>query len=211
MHSQHAMAETIARPETATPVLRGRSLALARAGWAALLALNLGIFAVAVPALYVQRGAPPEAMRAELGQFGISEGLYAAYFTALLVVFGLGCFAVASVIAYRRSDEPIALFVSAFLVLLGAVNAPNLQALVAVHPVWSAPLKFSWAILWAAMLLFVFLFPDGRFVPPWTKALVGLLTLGTFIALFFGTGSLADPPDTLGLILIVGLLGGTAA
>lgn len=211
MHSRHATAETIAPPETVTPVLRGRSLVLARAGWVALVALNLSIFTVAIPALYAQRGNMTEPVRAELAQLGVSEGLYAAYFTALLVVFGMGCFAVASVIAYRRSDEPMALFVSVFLVLLGAVNAPNLQALVAAHPAWSALLKFSWAILWAAMLLFVFIFPDGRFVPRWTKALVGLLIVGTVIAVLFGEDSVAEPPDALGLILISALLAGTAS
>lgn len=211
MPMQHVTVETVARPKEAAPVLRGRWLLLARAGWAALVALNLSIFTVAIPALYAQRGSPPEAVRVELAQLGISESLYAAYFTALLVLFGLGCFAVASVIAYGRSDEPMALFVSVFLVLLGAVNAPNVQALVAAHPAWSAPLKFSWAILWAAMLLFVFLFPDGRFVPRWTKALVGLLILGTLIAVLFVEGSLAEPPDALAVVLMVGLLAGIAA
>jgi signal transduction histidine kinase len=211
MHSQHATPQTIAHPETATPVLRGRSLALARAGWAALVALNLGLFAAAVPALYAQRDAPPEAARAGLAQLGISEGLYAVYFTALLVGFGLGCFAVAAMIAWHRSTDPMALFVSVFLVLMGTVNAPNVQALAAAYPAWGPLLKFSWWTLWAALILFVFLFPDGRFAPRWTRVPVVLLIVGVFIALFFGEGSLTEPPDALGLVLIGGLLAGAAA
>ncbi|MDP8939578.1 MAG: GAF domain-containing sensor histidine kinase [Actinomycetota bacterium] len=176
-----------------------------------LVALNLGLFAVAVPALYAQRGAPPQAARAELSQLGISEGLYAAYFTALLVVLGLGCFVVAAVIAYRRSDDPMALFASVFLVLMGAVNHPNVQALGAAYPAWGPLLKFSWWVLWAALILFVFLFPDGRFAPRWTRVPGVLLIVGVFIALFFGEGSLTEPPDALGLVLIGGLLAGAAA
>ncbi|HEV2091534.1 MAG TPA: GAF domain-containing sensor histidine kinase [Rubrobacter sp.] len=211
MHSQHATPRTIAPPESAAPSLRGRTLVLARAGWAVLVALNLGLFAVAVPALYAQRGAPPQAARAELAQLGISEGLYAAYFTALLVVLGLGCFVVAAVIAYRRSDDPMALFASVFLVLMGAVNHPNVQALGAAYPAWGPLLKFSWWVLWAALILFVFLFPDGRFAPRWTRVPVVLFIVGVFIALFFGEGSLTEPPDALGLVLIGGLLAGAAA
>jgi signal transduction histidine kinase len=211
MHSQHAPAKTIAAPESAAPTLRGRTLVLARAGWAVLVALNLGLFAAAVPALYAQRGALPQAAQAGLAQLGIFEGLYAAYFTALLAAFGLGCFVVAAVIAYRRSDDPMAMFVSIFLVLMGAVNHPNVQALAAAYPAWVPLLKFSWWVLWAALILFVFLFPDGRFAPRWTRVPVVLLIVGVFIALFFGEGSLTEPPDALGLVLIGGLLAGAAA
>ena len=211
MHLQHATSQTIARPEAAAPVLRGRGLILARTGWAAFVALNLMLFAAAIPALHAQRGAPSEAVRAELAQLGISEGLYAAYFTALLVAFGLGCFAVATVIAWHRSTDPISLFVSLFLVLMGTVNAPNVQALAAAYPEWGSMLKFSWWILWACLILFVFLFPDGRFVPRWTRSAVGVLILGTFLALFFGGGTLIEPPDALGLFLFGGLLAGVGA
>lgn len=211
MHSQHATPRTISRPGTTAPVLRGRGLALARAGWAVLFILNLGIFALAVPALYAHRGAPSGSARAELAGLGISEGLYAAYFTALLAVFGLGCFVVAAVIAYRRSDEPMALFASVFLALLGAVNHPNLQALAAAYPAWVSLLKFSWWMLWAALILFVFLFPDGRFAPRWMRVPVFFLVAGTLIALFFDEGSLVQPPDSLALVIVASLVVGACA
>ncbi len=211
MHSQHATPQTIARPEPTAPVLRGRGLVLARAGWVAFLALNLGLFAVAVSALHAQRGAPSGAVQADLARLGIPEGLYAAYFTALLAAFGLGCFMVAAVIAWHRSTDPMSLFVSLFLVLMGAVNAPNVQALGAAYPEWGPMFKFSWWLLWASLILFVFLFPDGRFVPRWTRGVVGVMMLGTFVALFFGRGTLTEPPPALGLILIGGLLAGVAA
>lgn len=212
MHSQHVAPGRKARPETTAPILRGRGLVLARAGWALLFALNLGLFAAAVPALHAQRGAPSARPRAELAGLGISEGLYAAYFTALLAVFGLGCLAVAAVIVYRRSDEPIALFASAFLALLGAVNHPNLQALATAYPAWASLLKFSWWTLLAALMLFVFLFPDGRFAPRWTRVPVFLfIGGGMFIALFLGEGSITEPPEAFGLILLGGLVAGVAA
>src|SRR5215210_689228 len=210
MRSQHATAEPVVRPESAAPDLSGRWLTLVRAAWAVLVSLNLLLFVVAVPALVVHRSAPPASVRVGLAQLGLSEDLYAAYFTVLLVVFALGCFAVAAVIAWHRSTDFMGLFVSLFLVLFGAVNAPNVQALEAVHPEWSLPVKVAWGALLVSLLLFPFLFPDGRFVPRWTRFLAGLFGLGAFAALFFGRGSAADPPDSLGLVLVSGLLVGAA-
>src|SRR5215203_4983180 len=62
-----------------------------------------------------------------------------------------------------------------------------------------------------SLLLFPFLFPDGRFVPRWTRFLAGFLGLGAFVALFFGGGSASDPPDSLGMVIVVGLLAGAVA
>src|SRR5215210_7835887 len=211
MRSQHATAEPVVRRESAAPDLSGRWLTLVRAAWAVLVSLNLLLFVVAVPALVVHRSAPPASVRVGLAQLGLSEDLYAAYFTVLLVVFGLGCFAVAAIIAWRRSTEFMGLFASLFLVLFGAVNAPNVQALEAVHPAWSLPVKFAWGTLFVTLLLFPFLFPDGRFVPRRTRFLAGFLGLGAVVALFFGGGSASDPPDSLGMVIIVGLLAGAVA
>ncbi len=211
MRSQHVRAKSVAGPEGAAPTLRGGWLALARAGWAALVALNLGLFATAIPALYAGRGAPPEDVLAGLAQLGIPEGLYAAYVTALLAVFGLGCFVVAAVIAWYRSTDTVAQFVSLFLVLMGGANHPNVQALAAAYPALDPLLKLSWGLLCASLILFVLIFPDGRFVPRWMQVPAGLLIVGTFVTLFFGRGSLAEPPEAFAMILIAALLAGTGA
>ena len=150
-------------------------------------------------------------MLAGLAQLGIPEGLYAAYVTALLAVFGLGCFVVAAVIAWHRSSDPVALFVSLFLVLMGGANHPNVQALAAAYPALDPLLKLSWGLLCASLILFVLIFPDGRFVPRWMQVPAGLLIVGTFVTLFFGRGSLAEPPEVFAIILIAALLVGTGA
>src|SRR5262245_63044000 len=88
----------------------------------------------AIPARYRQLSTPPTAIEATIAQLGLSIGFYAAYLTASQLMVGLGCFFIATIIVWRRSDEAIALFASLFLVLLGAVNAGNAQALEALHP-----------------------------------------------------------------------------
>lgn len=189
MHSQHATPGSVASPEVGAPVLRGLGLVVAHAAWAGIAAPSLALYAAAVPALFAQSG---------------------GYTTVLLAGFGLGCFAVAGVIAYRRSDDPVALFASGFLALMGAANHPNVQALAAAYPDRAPVLQFAWWALWAALILFVFLFPDGRFAPRWMKAPVVLLVAGVFVAIFFGGGSLAEPPGALGLIVVAALVAGVA-
>jgi len=211
MRSTHATAETAARPEDGAPVLRGRLLVMGRVGWGALVLLNLGLFAVAVPALYAQRAAPPRDVLAGLARLEIPADLYAMYVTTLLAAFGLGCFVVAGVLAWHRSNDPVAMFVSLFLVLLGGPNHPNVKALAAAYPAFDPVLRFSWGLLLVSLILFVFLFPDGRFVPRWMRLPIGLSIVGIFVALFSGGGSLAEPPAVLVPILAATLLAGTAA
>jgi len=86
-------------PYPTTLTSSGRWLLLVRIAWVTAVVLALGLFAVAIAALYVQRSAPPEAVRAGLEQLGLSVGFYAAYWSAVLVVFAVACFTVAVVIA----------------------------------------------------------------------------------------------------------------
>jgi len=150
--------------------------------------LAVGLFVAAVPALYAQRSVPPEAVRAGLEQLGLPAGFYPAYGTALLVFEALVCFVVAAVMVRRRSDDGMVLLTSLFLVLLGAANDPITQALVDVYPALDLPARLSSFVLSGAFILFVFLFPDGRFVPRWTRMLVPILIVAAFFTAFF-----ADP------------------
>jgi hypothetical protein len=80
-------------------------------------------------------------------------------------------FAVGVLIFWRRSDDPMALLVSAFLVAFGtvAVDTTDADALVSSQPAWWLPVQ-SVAITGAVcVVLFFLLFPNGRFVPRWTR------------------------------------------
>jgi signal transduction histidine kinase len=165
----------------------------------------LGLFVVSVPALYAQRSAPPEAVRLGLAELGLPAGFYATYWSAVLVVFALACLAVAAVIFRRRSDDGLALLASLFLVLLGTVNAPNMQALGKAYPALALPTQCMLFLTVACLLLFLCLFPDGRFVPRWTRVFMPAW-LGLLMAAAILTGdSLAEPA---GVWVAVAILGG---
>ncbi len=102
-------------------VPRGRRLALARAGWLTLAVLAVGLFIASVPVDYRARvpSLHDPVVQANLSELGLSIGFAAAYLTTLTVLFAVLCCAFGALIFVRRSDDPMALFVSLLLVMVG--------------------------------------------------------------------------------------------
>ncbi len=115
----------------------------------------------------------------ELGELGISRSFYAAYQgVGVETVFTLVCFAVAAVIFLRRSDERMALFTSYVLLLFGGAGAAGtMRALAEAHPVFSFPTTLLDYVSQVCFGIFFYLFPDGRFVPRWTRWLAAASVL----------------------------------
>ncbi|CAN5220131.1 hypothetical protein BH24ACT19_BH24ACT19_05800 [soil metagenome] len=212
MSPHNATVEPIASTGAEASALHGRWLILARTLWGALTLLALGLFVAAVPALYAQHNSPSEDVREGLARLGLSAGFYASYVTALLVVFALVCFTVAAVIARRKPEDGMAMFVSLFLVLLGTANAPNMQALEKMYPALASLTQCLLFLTFASLMLFLCLFPDGRFVPRWTRVLVPSW-LGLLLVASISTGdSLAEPAGVwLALLILIGLPVGVVA
>jgi hypothetical protein len=57
-----------------------------------------------------------------------------------------------------------------------------------------------------SLVLFFYLFPDGRFVPRWTRALAVAFVIGQIDEYFFPSSFLPDIPDPLNTAVVVGLL-----
>lgn len=161
--------------------LRGRWLLLARVGWAVVVVATLGLFAVGVPGFFAElqetcAGAEcdrwllsPEQVRG-LEEIGLSLGFYAVYKIVLEALFVLGFCVVAAVIFWRRSDDWMALFAAITLVAFGG-NAfiETKHFLAQSSPAWSEPVTFMDFLGSTALFVFFYLFPDGRFVPRWTR------------------------------------------
>lgn len=165
-----------------SPVLRGPRLAVARLVSAALAVSAAGVSIFGLPALYGEfrtldnyDPAVRDVVRANLADLGLSVGFYAAYLLVCGLVLALACFAVAAIMFWRRSDEPMALFVAVLLSLLGATFSGSIGALGDLIPFWERLNGILNALSFAFVFLFFYLFPDGRFVPRWTRWLVLLL------------------------------------
>ena len=157
--------------------LRGRRLLLARAGWvaAALLALGLWIPGFVLIIRAGPRSAlvyPPEIARvaAALGLPG-HPGAIAMSLVFLLVPM-LVFASLALLIFLRRADDPMALFVSLALLTIGAAATRGPFTLQLAYPALRPPTVAVWAAGLASLTLLLYLFPDGCFVPRWTRLLV---------------------------------------
>lgn len=208
MPPQHVMAETIVYPDSTAPPLRSRWLVLGQIVWTILVVLVLGLFVMAVPALYTQHLVPSDAVGVGLAELSLSRSLYAAYWVTIHLVFALVYFSVGAVIAWRKRDDPLALFVSLFLVLLGGANAGTTGALVAHYPNLFFLVNFLFFLTIVSLILFFFLFPDGQFVPPHMRLPVLIWTVGVlFMFLLSGLSLAPEPPAAVGMMFVAGLAG----
>jgi hypothetical protein len=163
--------------------LRGRTLVLARGTWLVVAVLALGFFAAGVPSEFVMfhtvcqgaclGGQVSQAGSRALRDLGLSVDFYAAYIVVHDIVFAAVYVTVAAIIFWRKSDERMALLVSFALLTFGTAVLPNaMDALSIEHASLWWPLSLLNFLGAASFGLFLYLFPDGRFVPGWTRWVV---------------------------------------
>ena len=118
----------------------------------------------------------------QVTSLGISFDAYAAYRGALAVLSEIVWLGIAVFLFVRRSYDRGALFVSLALALQQAANPANLLA--KSEGPWRAAAIFINALAWAALMLVWYVFPNGRFVPYWTRwaALLFVVLLAASIA-----------------------------
>jgi hypothetical protein len=177
--------------------LRGRWLVIAQAVWVVVATLALGLFVASIPAYVLTFGkaawfeAPIEAPTGVVFALDLISVL--ASIAAALV-----CLSLASVLFWRKSNDWMVTFISSYLLIYGTVMAGPLERAEAFYPGWPTlaidviqPLFLTMPTI----ALFV-LFPDGRFIPRWTRWLIVLSIPVTVAGLY-------SPPHGWALIGIV--------
>jgi hypothetical protein len=206
----------IAESRNALPAeLHGRRLFIARVLWVGVVSLTALIFAATVPAHLADlhrfcagascvagQLAPAEARA--LGDLGVSLDVYAAYVFALDLVVAFGFCAVGVVIFWRKSREPGALFVSFALMIFG-LTWPDTFDSASYHPLWGNLAGFLTQLGLASLFVFFFIFPNGRFVPRWSRWVVLLFFGVPVLYVLFPHSILVEPPMTVNLLTFLGL------
>lgn len=176
----------VVSPRVAETQLHGARLLIARSVWVVLACLSVGWFITSVLVYY-------------LGLHGFHDGAYAHLIHTTAVISGYssimfhyvpftGTFAILNVtlmtilaplwiavglvIFWRRSDDWMALFVALVLVLAGTNFSPTSYVLsIALDPTLLLEVLSTCvqALGWSSLVLFFAIFPNGRFVPGWTR------------------------------------------
>jgi signal transduction histidine kinase len=204
--------QVLAQESPVTEPLHGSWLMASRAVWCSFAGLALILFVAAVVARYDQLTSPPTTVSIGLAQLGLTTHAYALYSIALSAIFASSCSAIGALIAWRKPTDAMALFISLFLLMLGALYGPNAAALEEAYPGAYFLIMLGYAFVIGSQVLMLFLFPDGRFVPRWIRGPV--ITWVALLLLYMvlpGEPMAAGPGVLGGILLISGLATGVAA
>jgi hypothetical protein len=173
--------------------LRGRRLILARVAWVAVVTLIVVPFLAKLPAYYTflqtictgatcGLGQPTLDSAQAMQRLGLSVGAYAAFILALTLALAFLCFAVSAVIFWRRSDDWMALLVALAVVATVTLNGNDVSS---SYSAWGVLINVLAVLGSGVDVLVLALFPDGRFVPRWTRWLLLFWALSGMVVLFF--------------------------
>lgn len=184
--------------------LHGRYLLAARLTWAVVAVMAVVCIVFSIPAEFArlqtvcstgacQPGAlTPESVR-DLGAMGLSAGFFAGFLTSVELLFAVTSFAIGGLIFWRRSDDRMALFLAFALVTLGGAALTQSPETLSNEPVvLRLVIPFVSFLGNTSLVLFFYLFPDGRFVPRWTRVLAVVFVIGQVDEFFFPSSLLPD-------------------
>jgi signal transduction histidine kinase len=195
--------------------LHGRRLLLARGGWITLVVLTLGLFFFSLPVYVAQlqtlcagtacaeQQLYPDQAEALQG-ISLSLDAYVASMVALTLASVVVCLVVSTLIFWRRSHDRMAMLVALMLVTLGPIGAMN--TLLMISSPWQVPMACFFFLALGLLALVFSLFPDGRFVPRFTRWTLVVFLIGIVPYTFF-----PDAPVTrntqVSLLVYLTLLG----
>jgi hypothetical protein len=216
MNPQTATTEVASR-KSEPVILHGRRLLVARATWVALATLTLGLFVASVPVAYDRYGTECEAVKCALlrltpeaakvlQEWNLSIDFYARFIISYEIAYAVGYWMIGLTLFWRRSDARMVLFASIALVIFGARN--GLQVLMDANLGWALPEVVAVVGIASFFVLFC-VFPDGHFVPRWTRWAAAAWVV-YWLLYYFSPDSPFDPdswPAPINLPLIMGLIG----
>lgn len=173
--------------------LHGRALIVARTLWTLIALFELGTLLYSVPSFisqqltvctdlthvrcgYYQLITP---QLAALQHLNLSFNVYAVYALSLDAFVTLLLLAFGGLIFWHRSADRMGLFVSLLFITIGCfgVSDVHIGALPTVPPVIEFIGTILSFLMWPAIGILFYTFPDGRFVPRWSWLLAALFII----------------------------------
>jgi len=154
------------------------------------------------------------AQQAAINQVGVTMPNYIIFFEVVAMLFVVACVVPATLIYWRRSNSLIAFVASLFLITIATQATYNGDALARAIPFFALPIRLQMGISSILATMLFYQFPNGRFVPRWTRWVVVGWSAYTLVAAFIPTlpaviNGAAPMLDQLAGILV--LIGGVAS
>ena len=203
--------------------MQGRWLLLARVVWVTVALLTVSVFVLSIPSEFARLRSPctdtvscswlirlTAENALELRSLGLSVDFFAAYFISLEAAFTVVPIAVGAIIFWRRPDDRMAFLVSLVLLMYWAgITFP--YHLLDLPRAWEVSSAVVALVGVGAILLFMYVFPDGHFVPRRARwlALVSIMAFAPSILFPYSSLSLWWHP-LLNALVSVGVFGAIA-
>lgn len=181
-------------------LLRGKRLVATRSLWLAGVGLLTALFVISLPFYYQQvqqicpevntDNCPQVSLRTDqlqaLQHSGYTVQFYAWFNLGLNVIFFGVFLGVAVLIFWRKSDDWFALFCGGgWLVFAATTSSDSLHGLGQALPFFSFPVALFGVAGFVLFPIFFLLFPNGHFVPRWTRWLIPVYLVWGFPQFFF--------------------------
>lgn len=160
-----------------SPERTARSLRLL---WFAAAAGTVALLAAALPPRFAMLTADVYGNAAGLAELGVSRTFFAIYFVALELFFFLVSCGVSAVIVWKRADDRFAVLVATGL-LLYPLLLPLIEGLSFADPRWAYPISALRTIMMVVLMAVWCQLPTGQFKPAWTRRLLWLWGLFSFV------------------------------
>lgn len=186
--------------------LAGRPLAFARAGWVGVVAICLALFIASLPQRLAELSTLVSATFPQAQAHTLPHAMYVGCAFALELLGPLVFVTLAILVLLRRNDSGAAIRISALLLAFGTSLPGVTYAILSGVPIWRITPGLQQIIGWTALLIFAFLFPDGRWIPRWSRFVVPLWMLWTVSFFIFGERILAGRPAMIAVSYLVWIL-----
>lgn len=142
-----------------------------------------------------------------LAQMGLSTNLFASYFVLIDILVAFGLLIPALIIFLQKSDDWFAVFLAATLVIVAEGNTEEVAAFALSNPAWRMVIPAQAILYNIAVLMLLFVFPNGEFVPRWTRFVLGIGVLWAFLKQLPAPYNPLYQPLFIGNIFDLGLFG----
>lgn len=157
-------------------------------------------FAALNPDLFTIYTWSADEMVVVLGRLGLSFNLWLQLDQLIAILSAVIFCSVGGLIFIRKRDDWFSLYVAVWMVMFGTIVTTQMNAAAWWYPSLAKVIFQIGGLPWPMLFLLFYLFPDGHFVPRWTRW-VGLAIVIEYLVIvaFYGNG---DPPA----IIVLGLL-----
>jgi hypothetical protein len=166
-------------------------------------------FAALNPDLFTVYSWSAEEMVGVLSRLGLSFNFWLQLDQITAILTAVIFCSVGGLIFIRKRDDWFSLFVAVWMVMFGTLVTSQMNAASWWYPALANVIFQLGGLPWPMLFLLFYLFPDGHFVPRWTRWAGVVIVLDFLVIVFFyGNG---DPPAFIVLVLLAAMALGVAS